>query len=119
MMESTEPADASIALLTVRRKAFQPEVPLEKQSSDKLLANLKSDDAWLARHSLRLLQERQLGENRIAKAEGLSILAAEALGLNDEQVLRTWFKSTDLEQLDHAIQLAAATRPGAKRYCPT
>lgn len=100
-------------------KAFKPEKLLVDQDSKTLLQNLSSKDAWLARHSLRILQERQQTGARIQDAANLPLLAAEALDLNTVDQLTKWLKSTNLEQLEQAIQLAASTEARRKAFLPT
>ena len=87
---------------------FAPKVPLVEQASTELISNLQSQNAWLARHSLRILQERQATQTRIIDAAGLSILAGEALGLNSNESLLKWLSSTNVEVLEQAVQLSAS-----------
>ncbi len=86
---------------------FAPKLPLVEQASNVLLVNVASKDAWLARHSLRILQERQSTESRISGAGELSLLAAEALGLNSNESLRKWLSASNIELLEQAVQLSA------------
>lgn len=86
---------------------FAPPTPLVEQPSTELLANLSSKNSWLARHSLRILQERQSTGKRIDEASDLSLLAAEALGLNSIESIKKWLNSANIEAVEHAVQLAA------------
>lgn len=96
---------------------YKPRQQLPELSSTELLKLVSDKNSWLARRALRLLQERQQTEKRLTKADvadaKLSLLATEALGLNDIEQLRSWLtapaKQTDIEQLEHAVQLAAST----------
>ncbi len=100
-------------------KPFKPTTPLVDQDSKALLANIRSSDAWLARHSLRILQERQQGETRIRTAADLPLLAAEALDLNTHDQLSQWLQSSNLEHLEQAVQLAASTDARRQVFLPT
>lgn len=97
---------------------FKPAKPLVDQDSLALLGNVTSHDAWLARHSLRILQERQQTEARIRGVADLPLLAAEALDLNSLDALRQWLHSSNLEQLEQAVQLAAGTEVRRKALLP-
>ncbi len=102
---------------------FKPEPPLESQGSVRLLTQAMGKDAWLARHSRRLLQERQQGESAMALVgKGLQpelpILLAESLGLNNPATLTKWLESTDIEQLEHAVHLAASTQARRESMLP-
>ncbi len=97
---------------------FKPAKPLVDQDSLALLGNVTSHDAWLARHSLRILQERQQTEARIRRVANLPLLAAEALDLNSVDDLRQWLNSSNLEQLEQAVQLAAGTEARRKALLP-
>ena len=99
-------------------KPFKPVQPLVDQASKALLDNVTSHDAWLARHSLRILQERQPSEARIRDASDLPLLAAEALDLNSVDGLRQWLKSSNIEQLEQAVQLAAGTEARRQALLP-
>jgi putative membrane-bound dehydrogenase-like protein len=98
---------------------FKPEKSLVEQDSKVLLGNVKSNNAWLARHSLRILQERQQSEARVRDAADLPLLAAEALDLNSVEQLSKWLKSSNLEQLEQAIQLAAGNEARRQAFLPT
>ncbi len=87
---------------------YKPSVPLVEQSSKDLLANVTSKNAWLARHSLRILQERQATDARVHEAGALPLLAAEALGLNTSAMLKKWLSVENVEQVEQAVQLAAS-----------
>ena len=100
-------------------KQFKPEKPLIEQDSKTLLSNLKSQDAWLARHSLRILQERQQTDARISDAADLPLLSAEALDLNLNEQLTKWLKVSNLEQLEQAVQLAASNEARRKVFLPS
>ena len=97
---------------------FAPSTPLAKQSSKELLANVTSKNAWLARHSLRILQERQSSSDRIEDAGDLPLLAAEALGLNSTDAIRKWLSVTNVEQLEQAVQLAASDSDRRTKLMP-
>ncbi len=99
-------------------KAFAPTVPLVEERSEALLSNVGSKDAWLARHSLRILQERQRKDQRIKEPGGLPLLAAEALGLNSMESLRKALTSGDLELLEQAVQLSAGDAERRKTLLP-
>ena len=99
-------------------KPFKPTLPLVAQDSLALLGNVTSHDTWLARHSLRILQERQQTEARIRGVTNLPLLAAEALDLNSVDALRQWLNSSNLEQLEQAVQLAAGTKVRRQALLP-
>ena len=99
-------------------KPFKPTLPLVAQDSLALLGNVTSHDTWLARHSLRILQERQQTEARIRGVTNLPLLAAEALDLNSVDALRQWLNSSNLEQLEQAVQLAAGTEVRRQALLP-
>ncbi len=100
-------------------KPYKPAKPLVDQDSKTLLTNVTSNDAWLARHSLRILQERQQSANCIDDATDLPLLAAEALDLNTVDQLSKWLKSSNLEQLEQAVQLAAGNEARRKKFLPS
>ena len=99
-------------------KPFKPTLPLVAQDSLALLGNVTSHDTWIARHSLRILQERQQTEARIRGVTNLPLLAAEALDLNSVDALRQWLNSSNLEQLEQAVQLAAGTEVRRQALLP-
>lgn len=99
-------------------KPFKPTLPLVAQDSLALLGNVTSHDTWIARHSLRILQDRQQTEARIRGVTNLPLLAAEALDLNSVDALRQWLNSSNLEQLEQAVQLAAGTEVRRQALLP-
>lgn len=99
-------------------KQFKPAKQLDAQDSATLLANIRSQDAWLARHSLRILQERQQTDARIRDVSDLPLLAAEALDLNSDEQLAKWLKTSNLEHLEQAVQLAACNEARRKVFLP-
>jgi putative membrane-bound dehydrogenase-like protein len=103
---------------------FQPKQPLAEQDSAALLALVQAEDAWHARHALRILQERQQTDAKLTEVpqqvagKPLSILTVEALGLLNNELLLKWLKSSDAEQLEHAVQLAASTIERRQEFLP-
>ena len=102
---------------------FKPSKPLIQQDSAALLAMATGQDAWFARHTTRILQERQstaggLQELKLSDGKGMPLLLAEALGLNSHDALRAWLKSPNLEHLEHAVQIAASDAERRKALLP-
>lgn len=100
---------------------YRPTQALPQMDSQALLKLTTGNEVWLARHALRLLQERQQTSRRLNLkdvAEVLStkkgvqqvpLLLAEALGLNTADTIRAWLVSDEVEQSEQAVHLATST----------
>ena len=105
-------------------KPFQPNPPLNDQTSAALLELAVGKDAWFARHSTRILQERQQGDSRLREprlgpdGRPLPLLLAEALGFNSQDDLRRELKTSNLELLEHAVQISCYDPERRKALLP-